>query len=68
MLRAFDRQGVEIKPGTPVLDFRGERPTFVMATRAKTTGKSGKVVLDYGTYKGEYYDSVVELEVRDLQE
>ena len=69
MLKAFDKLDVEIKPGQRILDSQGERPMFIRATRARTPGKSGKVVVQYDypmTHQREYYDRVFDLEVKDI--
>jgi hypothetical protein len=70
-LAAFDKLGVEIKPGTGILDRQGERPKLVRCTRARTNKQSGKVVVQYEypqTHQREYYDKVFELEVREVPE
>lgn len=70
-LKAFDKLGVEIKPGTGILDRDGERPKLVRCTRVSTPGKSGLVVVQYeypNTYQREYYSRNFDIEVREVPE
>lgn len=69
-LRILDTAGVEMRPGQTVMDNRGERAIIVMATRARTPGKSGKVVVRWPDVDGEreYYDMVFNLRVVDTEE
>lgn len=70
MLVAFDSMGVAMKPGDTMLDQDGERAVFVQPTRARTEGRSGKVLVRWvGDDTGrqmEYYDKVFELWVKDV--
>lgn len=69
-LRILDTAGVEMRPGQTVMDFRGERAKIVMATRARSATKSGKVVVTWvgEDAQREYYDSVFNLRVIDTEE
>ena len=63
MLKAFDEKtGKEIKRGDEITDFRGEKHIFVMASRARTENKSGKICT---ADNREYYDSVFQIIVKD---
>lgn len=66
-LKAFDKEGNEIKRGDEITDFRGDRATFVMATR-ESGSRSGKVVVkwDKNGQQYEYYDSVFDLKVKEV--
>ena len=69
MLKAYDEKtGLEVNPGDTVTDFRGEKCTFVQATRERTW-KSGKVVvrLPQGL-SYEYYDKVFNLIVKEVED
>ena len=67
--RGTDRRLVD--EGDTVTSFRGETATFLRATRARITGKSGKVMVRWldgnaaGT-EGEYYDGVFGLTVEGI--
>lgn len=69
-LVAFDSMGVPMKKGDTMLDHRGERAIFIMATRAKMPGKTGKVLVtwvgDEKSRQQEYYDTVFELTVKEV--
>lgn len=54
--------------GDAVENSRGEIYMFVRATRVRTNGKSGKVVVLNGDLKQqEFYDRIFDLEVIDIQ-
>lgn len=71
MLKAFDKEGNEVKWGYEVTDFRGDRATFIMATR-ESGSRSGKVVVEWSNHtdnipvKREYYSTVFDLTVKEV--
>ena len=69
MLKVYDEKtGLEVKPGDIVTNFRGEKCTFVQATRARTW-KSGKVVVKLPQgLSYEYYDKVFNLIVKEVED
>lgn len=68
MLKAFDQHtGEEVKIGDTITNFRGEQGILESLDRARTTGKSGKVVVAIDEKHKRYnYDNVWGLEVRDV--
>ncbi len=63
MLKAYDEiTGKEIKKGDIITDFRGDKDTFEMPSRARTEYRSGKVCTKEGR---EYYDRVFNIIVKD---
>lgn len=63
MLMAYDETtGKEIKQGEVIIDFRGDKHIFKMATRARGEYKSGLVCT---TDNREYYDRVFNIIVKD---
>jgi hypothetical protein len=61
--------GEVVEPLTTVYSFRHEPATFLEATRARTPGKSGKVLVHWHDEIGfeyEYYDKVFGLAVVDV--
>lgn len=63
MLKAYDEiTGKEIKKGDTIINFRGDKSTFIMPTRERTEYRSGKVV----TTDGEYYDGVFNIIVKEV--
>jgi hypothetical protein len=70
MLRAFNANDVEVHEGEQITSFRGGQYILVEITRARSTGKTGKVRVRSvtGNYAGEaeYYDTVFDLRVVDI--
>jgi hypothetical protein len=61
-----DSDGKEIEAGDAIYSFKNHRATFVRATRARTPGKSGKVLVEWpGGGRFEYYDKVFNLNVQE---
>lgn len=65
--------GDYVVSGDIVTSFRGERAEFLSATRARTQGKSGKVLVRWldslavrSSFQAEYYDAVFGLTVKEL--
>lgn len=63
-LRAFRKDGREVRPGDTVTNFRGAAGTFERATRAPDAGRTGKVMVS----GGETYMTVWDLEVREVDD
>jgi hypothetical protein len=63
MLTATTKDGTTVQQGDTVTDFRGDTATFVCPTRAASTGKSGKVLVEEDGHRREYYDKVFGLTV-----
>jgi hypothetical protein len=64
MLRAYREDGTEVLPGDVITDFRGDKATFVSATRAPDGHHTGKIVFARDDYESECYMTVFDLEVR----
>jgi hypothetical protein len=62
MLRAYRKDGREVRPGDTVTDFRGDTGTFQYATRAPGGHRTGKVMVS----GGETYMTVWDLVVREV--
>jgi hypothetical protein len=66
VLVTLDSAGNTVEAGDTVTDFRGNTATFVEATRATVTGKSGKVTVERHGEKHYLNDSVFGLTVEGL--
>lgn len=65
MLKVYDiTTGKEIKKGDIITNFRGDKETFIMATRASYPGHSGKIIAN----DIERYDRVFNLIVKEVEE
>jgi hypothetical protein len=62
-LKAVAPDRTEVKAGTKVYDFRGDRWTFCYASQANGLGRDGKVVVYDDIGKREFYARVFELTV-----
>ncbi len=67
-MKVVKADGTEVKRGDMVTDFRGDTAIFLSATRVRTAGRSGKVivrrVVNGAANTGrEYYDRVFGVEV-----
>lgn len=69
-LRTLDAWGTEIKSGDIVRSSVGKIAKFVQATRARSVGMTGKVVVKWvgDNVQAEYYDRVFGLKVLDEPE
>ena len=67
-LTTTNAAGTEVREGDTVTDFRGDTASFVQATRASSTGKSGKVLVVKDGRQREFYDRVFGLTVTPTEE
>jgi hypothetical protein len=64
-LQAFSTEtGAAVRPGSTVIDFRGDKWKLIRATRANSPGYEGKVLVKRGRWEQEFYAGVFNLEVR----
>lgn len=56
--------GKIVKAGQRIVDFRGDKETFLRVSRDSEPGKSGKVLVKRGTFGQEFYPSVFNGEIR----
>lgn len=66
-LKAYDKNGNEVKSGEVIVDFRGDKWTFVMASRASLPSRSGKIIVTSGNNQREFYDRVFGLTVKNTE-
>lgn len=59
-----DRNGRVVKPGSTIIDFRGDKATFLAVTRGPLPGKSAKVWVEADGSKRELYCTVFDLTVQ----
>ena len=65
-LQAVNKKtGTAVKPGSTVTDFRGEKWKLVKATRARSEGHEGKVLVKKGTWEQEFFAGVFDLDVKE---
>lgn len=63
-MRAIGKDGVEVLPATTIVDFRGDKATFVRAVRRNWQGGQGKVAVEIGGVERVFNANVYGLEVR----
>lgn len=65
MYATDNRTGRTLRSGDEVTDFRGTPAVFHRATRAPSTGKSGKIEVQQNDRRQEYYDRVFAVTVHE---
>lgn len=61
MFKAFRFDGVEVKEGDEIIDFKGEISKFIMVTKY-----GNKILVETGTaWRREFYPSVFNLQIRE---
>lgn len=58
-----DRDGTEVTPDSIITDFRGDDWRFIGITRVPNGASTGRVYVDNGSYKTEFFPSVFNLTI-----
>lgn len=66
-MKAFDKNGNEVKPGDKIQSFRDETWIFRSVSQAPSPGKSGKVSVSQENFEGtrEFYYTVFNLRIEE---
>jgi hypothetical protein len=68
-LHAYTDNGVEARIGDIITSFRGEQAILLRLVRPRKDHRTGKVYVRFiGSHTGEYYDTVFNLRVTDIED